>query len=51
MDHNFDTELFIAETEARPPLWDSRSASYSDKLEKTRCWESLCSKIFPDFET
>jgi hypothetical protein len=51
MDHNFDTELFIAETEARPAIWDSKAASYSDKVEKTRCSESLHSKMFPDTET
>jgi hypothetical protein len=51
MDHNFDTELFIAEIEARPAIWGSRAASYSDKVEKTRWWESFCSKMFPDFET
>jgi hypothetical protein len=32
MDHVFHTELFIAEIEARPAIWDSRAASYSDKV-------------------
>jgi hypothetical protein len=44
-------KIFIAEIEARPTTWDSRAAWYSGKMEKTRCWESLCSKMFPDFET
>ena len=50
MDHNFDTEPFITETEARTAIWDFRPASYGDKVEKTRCWEILISKMFPDFE-
>jgi hypothetical protein len=41
MDHNFDTDLFIAEIEARPAVWDSRVASYSGKLEK-HCAENVC---------
>jgi hypothetical protein len=51
MDHNFGTEIFIPAIEARPAIWVSRAASYSDRVEKTRYWESLCSRIFPDFET
>ena len=45
-----DTELFTAKTKARLAVWNSTAASYSDHVEKTRCWESLCSKVFPDFE-
>jgi hypothetical protein len=51
MDHIFDTERSIPAIEARPSIRDFRFASYADKLEKTRCWESLCLKMFPDFET
>jgi hypothetical protein len=49
--HTFDTELFVTDIEARPPTWDSTAPSYSNKVEKTWCWESLCPKIFTDFET
>jgi hypothetical protein len=51
MDHNFATEIFIAEIEAHPATWDSGDASWMHKVEKTRWWGSLCSKMFPDFET
>ena len=48
--HKFETELFVTDIEARPPTWDSTAASYDDKVEKIWCWETLCPKMFPDFQ-
>ena len=46
----FDTEKFICEIELRPAIWDVRSKSYSNKTEKTKAWEEICSSFFYNFE-
>jgi len=51
MNHNFDTELCANETESRPRTWESRVVSYIFRVGNTKWQESLCSKIFKDFET
>lgn len=45
----FDTDLFITEVESHPALWDSRSADYSNRIEKRKAWEELCEKFIEDF--
>jgi len=51
MNHNFDTELFLKENKACPAIYRSGVASYSDKVENTRCLESLRSKMIQDSVT
>ena len=46
----FDTELFINEIEARPALWDMRSESYSNRIDKTKAWEELCQLFVTNFK-
>lgn len=45
-----DIELFISEIENRPAIWDMRSDVYSNRTEKTKAWEEICTKFCPDFE-
>ncbi|KAK8386106.1 hypothetical protein O3P69_010672 [Scylla paramamosain] len=46
----FDTEKFICEIKLRPAIWDVRSKSYSNKTEKTKAWEEICSSFIDNFE-
>jgi len=51
MKYNFDTELCTNENESRPRIWESKVASYFVRVGNTTWQESLCSKIFEEFET
>jgi hypothetical protein len=46
MDHSFDTELLIPAIEARPAIWESRVASYADKVEKIGAGEVCVQMCF-----
>ena len=46
----FDTEKFICEIELRSVIRDVCSKSYSNKTEKTRAWEEICSSFIDNFE-
>ena len=46
MDHNFESQLFVSETEARPAIWDSKATLYSDKVENIRCLKVCVQKCF-----
>ena len=46
----FDTQKFICEIELRPAIWDIRSKSYSNRTEKTKAWEEICSDFIENFE-
>jgi hypothetical protein len=41
----FDTELFILETEERPALWNSALKEYSDKNVRKAMWEEIVQKF------
>jgi hypothetical protein len=48
--NNMDIDVFIAEIENHPAIWDMWLDVYSNRSEKTKAWEEVCLKFIPDFE-
>jgi len=46
----FDTEKFICEIEARAPLYDVKSKSYSNREIKAKCWFEVGNAMFDDWD-
>lgn len=45
----FDTEKFICEIEAQPPLYDVKSKDYSNRETKAMCWLKVANAMFEDW--
>jgi hypothetical protein len=44
----FDTEKFICEVEARPPLYNVQSNEYSNREVKATCWAEVGGAMYED---
>lgn len=45
----YDTEQFITEIELQPAIWDSNKEIYNNKVEKSKAWDTVCYKLFPNY--
>lgn len=41
------SNLIISEVQKRPCLFDTNDPNYSDRAEKTKCWEEVCESVVP----
>lgn len=49
-DVSFDTELFIEEIKKLPCIWDYTCAEYSNRTEKLKAWQYICSQFYENFD-
>ena len=47
----FDSENFICEVEARPPLYNVQLKEYSNKEVKATCWGEIGEALYEDWST
>jgi hypothetical protein len=46
----FDTEAFICEIKKHPCLWNYKSESYSNRIERNNTWALICEKFSTNFK-
>lgn len=47
---SFDTDAFISVIKSSPCIWNYKVESYSNKVEKSKAWATICEMFTPGFE-